>query len=178
MSVDVDPLASLRGWELEVELGGDTYQVMPRMAGHWLAILVQNPMDPAEILPGMVAEDQQETLEDALLTGVVAANEVREAALEVIADASGRPWWWTLRLVQAAVGSWAVVHGSLVAAGVRLADIPLGAAVDAIYVTCMARMDKEHREAFDRDLEIPPVQEEIDEQREAENFLNLMNSGR
>lgn len=178
MSVDVDPLASLRGWELEVELGGGTYRVMPRMAGHWLTILVRNPMDAADILPAMVAEDQQEALEEALVAGAVSADEIHEAVLEVIADASGRPWWWTLRLVQAAVGSWAIIHGSLVAAGANLANMPLGAALDAIYVTCMTRMDKEHREAFDRDLEMPPARQEIDEQREAESFLALMNSGR
>lgn len=164
MSVVVDPLYSLRGWELEVEVAGQAYQVLPRSAAEWLIVLVENPLDPAAILPGMLADGDQGELEDALLSGQVSAQELHDVALEVIAAASGRDWWWTLRLVQTMVGSWLLIHGTLVAAGVDLSRMPLGAALDAIYVTCATRMDKEHRQAFDRELEMPPAAEEIQEE--------------
>lgn len=178
MSVVVDPLASLRDWELEVDVAGRTYRLLPRSAAEWLAVLVENPLDEAAILPGMLAEQDQSELEDALLSGQVSAGELRNTVLEVIGLASGRDWWWTLRLVQTMVGSWLLVHGSLVAAGVDLSKMSLGAALDAVYVTCATRMDKERRQMFDRELEMPPVAEKINEDQEAANFLALMNQGR
>lgn len=180
MSAVVDPLASLRSWDLVVELGGDEYVVVAQPAGVWLPILLNDPFDAAEILPGMLSDEDQERLEVALMEGRVSAREVLDTALEVVALAAGRSWWWTLRLLSVASHSWLLTYGELVGRGLSVASMPLGAVLDALYLVVAPRgMKAEARVQFDRDLETPPPGHapEIDEDREAANFLALMNQG-
>lgn len=176
-----DPLASLRAWELEVELADRTFVVPSAMSNVWLPILMAEPLDLAEVIPGMLSDADQETLEEALMDGLVSARDVSDLALEVITEAAGRPWWWTLRLLHAASGAWLHVWGSLVAAGVNPQVMSLGAMLDAIYATMLPRgqVREEVRRQFDRELAAPPpgVKQEIDEDREAAAFLAMMNGG-
>lgn len=179
MSVDVDPLASLRAWSCDVTLGGRDYVLRPALALEWLPILMTNPMDIAAIIPGMLTFEDASDLDASLIEGAVELSEVEAVCQEVITMAAGRDWWWACNLLASVAGVWMTIHGALVRHGVDMARLPLGAVLDAMYEECVSRMDKTHRQDFDRQLNIPPagVVPVIDEDREAMSFVALMNSG-
>lgn len=175
----VDPLGSLRPWELIVELGGREYTIRAAYADEWLAILLADPLDLSDIIPGMMGEDDQSEFADATWDGRVSDSDIEEASLEIIREVSGRDWWWVLHLLWSAAGAWMVVYGKMVAQGVDPSRVPLGAFLDAMYLMCVQSMDRDQRSEFDRMLEKPPAgivpEEVIDEDAEAAAFLNMMN---
>lgn len=160
-------------------LGGQDYTVRSAYAAEWLAILLEDPFDLSSVLPGMLTEDDQSTLADAAWAGEVSEDELDEAGLEIIAAVTGRDWWWVMHLLWVAAGSWMVVYGKMVSQGVDPTRIPLGAFLDAMYLTCTQHMDKEQRSTFDRMLENPPAnvapEDAIDEDAESAAFLSMMN---
>lgn len=162
-----------------VTLGGRDYYLRPALAGEWLAILLESPMDASLIIPGMAEDADEEALEEALLAGEVTVEDIEDACREVITIAAGRDWWWATNLVMSVATAWMVIYGSLVARGLDVQRLPLGAMLDAMYAECATRMDKQHLQDFDRQLNMPPagVTPTIDEDREAANFVALMNSG-
>lgn len=161
-----------------VDLGGREYEIEPCSAAQWLAVLLPNPLDLSEILPGMLSDAGEEELEEALMAGQVSEADMREACLEVISMASGRNWWWALNLVQSAATIWLQVYGQLISHGVRFDQLPLGAALDAMYASIAARMDKDQLRSFNSDLSRPPAGHvpELSENEEQESFLAFMNS--
>lgn len=179
MSVDVDPFASLRAWSAEVTLGGRDYLLRPAQAVEWLPILMVDPLDLSAIIPGMLSPGDADELESDLIDGKVALLEIEEACQEVITMAAGREWWWACNLLASVAGVWMTIFGALVRQGLDVQRLPLGAVIDAMYSECAARMDKQHLQDFDRQLNTPPagVVPTIDENREAMNFVALMNSG-
>lgn len=179
MSVDVDPLASLRAWGTVVELGGREYPLRAALAVEWLPILMIDPMDLSAIIPGMVEGDLAGDLEDALIRGDVSLDEIEQVCRDVITMAAGREWWWACNLLASVAGAWMVIFGNLVAKGMDVSRMPLGALLDAMYAECAARMDKDHLRDFERQLNTPPIGlvPVINEDVEAANFVALMNSG-
>ncbi len=179
MSVVVDPLASLRAWSCDVTLGGREYVLRPALAVEWLPILMVDPMDLSAIIPGMVSNGDADELENALIEGLVELSEIEAVCQEVITMAAGRDWWWACNLLASVAGVWMTIFGALTRQGVDVARLPLGALLDALDEECLSRMDKQHRQDFDRQLNIPPagVVPDIDEDREAMTFVALMNSG-
>lgn len=178
MSVGVDPLASLRPYGFAVDLGGREYEVPPRTGAQWLTVLLPSPLDLADILPGMLGDDDAEVLEEALMAGEVSEQDIKDSVFEVITLAAGRDWWWALNLIQSVATVWTQVYGQLVAQGVRFDQLPLGAVLDAMYATLAARMDKDRLRAFDSDLARPPVGHapELTAEDEEAQFLAAMNS--
>lgn len=175
---NLDPLASLRPWGFMVDLGGREYEIQPRTGAQWLEVLLPNPLELGDILPGMLGEAEQEELEEALMAGTVSESDIREACYEVIALASGREWWWTLTLVQSATTVWLQIYGQLVAQGVRFDSLPLGAVLDAMYATIASRMSKEQLLSFNSELSKPPAgyAPELSREDEEAQFLALMNT--
>jgi hypothetical protein len=118
---------------------------------------------------------------DAAWDGAISEEEIHEAALEVIKEVSGRDWWWTLHLLWSVTGAWLVIYGQMVGKGIDPTRIPLGAFLDAMYLTCVQNMDKQQRSEFDRMLEKPPpgveFEEAVDVDAESAAFLNMMNQG-
>lgn len=162
-------------------LGGRDYSVRAAFADEWLTILLREELELSEIIPGMVAEEDQDRLTQAVWDGLISDEEISEVALEVIKEVSGRDWWWTMHLLWSAMGAWLVVYGRMVAQGIDPTKVPLGAFLDAMYLLCVQNMDKQHRSEFDRMLEKPPpgveFDEAVDEDSEAASFLNMMNQG-
>ncbi len=176
MCAAVDPLASLRPWTLTVDVGGETYRLEPRNSADWLAVLLQEEIDLADILPGMLDEEGEERLGEALIEGLVSTDEIRECALEIIGTASGRDHWWTLNLTRSVMEVWTQVYGQLISQGVRFDQLPLGAALDAMYAVVASRMDKERLRSFDADLSRPPAGTPLSEEDESDQFLAAMNA--
>lgn len=178
----VDPLGSLRAWPLTIELAGREYTTRPVQADEWLTILLEDPLDLSNILPGMLEEDAERALEDAMIEGLVTEKEVTDATLEIITLSAGRDWWWVLHLVLFAASAWPIVYGRLITLGVQPSVMPLGAFLNAMYLSCVQVMDKDQRREFDRDLERPPpgvtAEEAIDEEAEGASFLAMMNGSK
>lgn len=178
----IDPLSSIQPFKLVVTLGEQEYQVRAAYAAEWLAVLLdQEDLDLSDVLPGMLTDEDQQRMTDDAWDGAFSDEEVHQAALDIITEVSGRDWWWTLHLLWSVAGAWLVVYGRMVAQGIDPTRIPLGAFLDAMYMTSVQNMDKQQRSEFDRMLEKPPpgveFEEAVDVDAESAAFLNMMNQG-
>lgn len=175
----VDPLSSLRPFALIVTLGGRDYTVPPLHASDWLSVLLEEDLDLSGIIPGLLGEDDQAELSDAVWRDEVTEEEIEEVCLDLIKETAGRDWWWVLHLLWSAASAWMVVYGRLVMQGVKPDELPLAAFLDALYLTCVQNMDKQQRSEFDRMLERPPAhiapEDAINEDAESAAFLKMMN---
>lgn len=178
----VDPTSSLRPYELIVTVGGADFTVRAAYADEWLTILLaEGGVDLSDILPGMLAEDDQSRFAEWAWEGRVGDNEIEDVSFEILKEVSGRDWWWVLNLLWSAAGAWMIVFGRMVSQGIDPTRIPLGAFLDAMYLMCIQNLDKEQRSEFDRMLEKPPpgveFEEAVDVDAESASFLNMMNQG-
>lgn len=140
--MDVDPLASMRCWAIELELGGRTYEVPALSAVDWWPVL--SSTDPLQVLDLVTSSD----LDERLLAGEVDYSEMAEACRDAVEEAAGRSLHAAVVLALVAEGNWPVVNGALVRRGFRWDQQPLGAALDAIYSVVTETLDKEPREKF------------------------------
>lgn len=173
--VNVDPMGSLAPSDIVVSLGDNSYRLPAQSAAGWLALLISNDLDG--VFPGLLDEDVAEQIDEQLWSGEISSVDIREAALDAITVAAGRDWWWALNLIAIVKHSWAHLYGRLVAHGFNIYTESLGAFLDAMYAVCVDQMDEERRREWDRALEqAPSGYRVIDEEREAQNFLALMNA--
>lgn len=140
--MDVDPLASMRCWAIEVELGGRTYDVPALSAVDWWPVLTS--ANPLTVLDIVVSSD----LDERLLAGEVDAEGMVDALREAVEEAAGRSFHASVILAMTAEAQWSAVNGNLVRRGFRWEGQPLGAALDAIYALMIEALDKEARERF------------------------------
>jgi hypothetical protein len=129
----------------------------------------------------MMDADAEERIGDMLLDGEVSAEEITTRSRELLTAAAGRPWWEADRLIRSSGAQWHIIGGELTRLGVDLGDVPLAAALNAIYVICTRTMDEKERNKFDVDLRLPPIgvdgvkAEELYDVRAAESaFAALM----
>lgn len=143
----VDPVASLRVWAVEVDVAGRTLRVPPLPAADWLPVLMS--LDPLNVLD--IADDVG--IEGALLDGTLSYDALRGALESLVEMAAGRRCETALVLAGIASEHWAVVGGELARRGIRFADIPLGAALDAVYSVLCALTDEKGVAALNRALD-------------------------
>lgn len=145
--MDVDPLASMRCWAIEIELGGRTYEVPALSAVDWWPVFAA--ADPTLILDFIVSTpDDPFNLDDLLLDGKIDAAELRTALIDTVEEAAGRTFHAALVLVIVAASQWQAINGALVRRGFRWEDQPIGAALDAIYAEVTGRLDKDELTKF------------------------------
>ena len=174
-----DALAALKIWALDVDLGGETFEVPPRPAVDWfLAILGETPLP---LVPGLMDAEAEERITDMILDETITPDEVVDRSREVLTEAAGRPWWEADRLIRSSAASWQIIGGELTRLGVDLGRVSLAAALNAIYVVCVRTMDEKERNKFDIDLRLPPIGVEgvkaedlYDERAATDAFMALM----
>lgn len=147
--MNVDPAASMRIWELEIDLGGHTYVVPPLPAAGWFPVLLEG--NPLLVLDMIETED----VDDMLLSGQVGSDELVETLLVAIEQAAGREFHAAFVLAQVAAVQWAAISGSLAERGFDWESRPLGAALDAIYAIVVKGLDKEGLARFQSLLDNP-----------------------
>ena len=130
LTVDVDPLASMRCWALELELGGRTFDVPALPAADWWPVLVSG--DLSQILDFAVSTSGD--LDDLLLTGEVTQDQLAQALTDAVEETAGRPLHASTVLASLASMHWTTINGELAKHGFRWDVMPLGAALDAIYL--------------------------------------------
>jgi hypothetical protein len=146
-----DPVASLRMWAVEVEVGGITLRIPPLPASDWLPFLMS-----ADILGTLdLAEDVD--IEGMLIDGVVSIDVLREALERLVESAAGRSSWVAMVIAHTASAHWHVVGADLARAGMRFIEIPLGAALDAMYGSLIRAMDEKGIKQFNDSLDRGPV---------------------
>jgi hypothetical protein len=146
-----DPLASMRIWAVEYDVGRHLARIPPTCAADWMPCLMR--MDIMGVLELVEGED----FDDAILDGDVTTAQAREAAVKLLESAAGRPCWTTMALVSLAVRYWGVVGADLMRVSVKFDQISLSAALDAIYGTLTKGLDDKAKARLDNTLERAPL---------------------
>jgi hypothetical protein len=153
----VDPVASLRAAEIEIELGEWVYLVPAMQADEWIEVLAAR--SPIAVVPGLLhPEDRVRVLRD-LLAKRVSPDEVLTASRQVIEAAGGRRWWTVQRLVESALadGTWAALHGQMLLKGMDLSRITLAGFVNAVFVLALQGCEKQvDRDRLQWEIDKPP----------------------
>jgi hypothetical protein len=145
--MDVDPLASMRCWAIEITLGGRTYDVPALPAVDWWPVLSSG--DLGKILDFVVSTpDDPFNLDDLLLEGELSGPDLGEALKDTIEEAAGRSLHAAYVLATVANAHWAAIGGALAQKGFRWDVAPLGAALDAIYATITSGLDEKDLAKF------------------------------
>ena len=169
-----DPLASIRSWPIAITLAESEFVIPPQSAAAWLVVLMEERIQTLDLVPGMLRPDDQQEVIDLLAEGRIDLKEINEVCLEVIRSASGRDWWWTMRMLAVLADMWPALFGQM--ADMDLERVPLGAFLDRAYFTCIQHMPEDKRKLFDLELEAVPegVEVELDEDAESRAFLQMM----
>ena len=161
-----DPLASMRCWAVEIELGGRIYTVPPLPAVGWWPILAEERL--AAVLN--LLEDSGD-LDDRLLDGEINSAELEQALTEAVEEVSGRTMHEALVIVSVAASAWWWIGGRLARHGFRWDVMPLAAALDAVHGLLMENLTEEFKKKYEAALN-PPVKK-IDRAQAVNNFATL-----
>lgn len=127
--MEVDPLASMRCWAMDVQVGGRTFEVPALPAVDWWPILISgNPIQVVDIFTSTDAD-----LDELILTGEISAEDLSSAAVDIIEEVAGRSLHASYVLVTVASNNWPAIGGELAQRGFCWDVQPIGAALDAIY---------------------------------------------
>jgi hypothetical protein len=167
--VEVDPVASMRCWAIEIELGGHFFEVPPLPAADWWPVLTS--ADRALILD-MVESSPEHDLDEMILAGELSGDDLSQALLDTIESVTGRPAQAAYVLAAVAQLQWPSINGRLAERGFRWDVMPIGAALDAIYAIVVGALEEEPRKRFlallDRPL--PGHKREIDRDKVVSEF--------
>lgn len=176
----MDPVASLRPVEVDVQLGQWEYTVPALDAAEWIEVLVDG--GTWAIVPGLLAPEDRVSVMRDYVGGRVTGEEMVTAAHHVLEAAGGRRWWEVERLVQAAIGeNWPTIHGKMLLTGMRFDGMPLGAFINAVWALALSSCQKEsERSALEWEVTKPPpgYLEEAEETGEAEFEAMMAGQGR
>lgn len=179
MPVAHDPTAHFAQYDIIVTLCDQDFVVPAAPAATWLLILTDEQVDGGRILPGMLDPEDQEVVEDLLLSGELSISELSTAIRNVITVASGHPWWWSLGLLSVLRGE----HGTAVLGSMSRLDadrVSLANWLNALYSTLTKYMKEQDKVQLDAQLDAPPAgvevdpEELIDEAAATATFMSMM----
>lgn len=139
---------------MDIRLGRVVCHVPPYPAADWLAVLMTE-FTVWDLIPGM-CPDEEHLVTKALLENQITVQEFRDVCLQVIATATGRPWWIAVRLSHIAAANWESVGGNLAKNSVDASRISIGQWLDAVLLLCLEGMKPEQTTMFLSQLEMPP----------------------
>lgn len=174
-STSTSLLHSLRPWPVVVRLAGIRCEFGEFHADTWVAALLDD--DPGAAIMELLDQDVQVALVDALIEGELDPIVLNDALLNIVTIVSGRPWWFTLRLLQAAQTSWDSIGGYMALHGVNAQQMTLQAYLDALLATVLRHVDPKNHTSMLAKMKMPPAgtaKPAIDEVREADLFLAQM----
>lgn len=152
--MDVDPLASMRCWAIDVELAGWTYTIPPRPAADWWpALETGSTASVIDLIDGFPdsAHPRRPDLNDLILE--LPAGELTTALTDAVETATGRSLHASAVLAASAREYWPAIGGAIAKTGFRWDQQSIAAALDLIYLTFASSMDEKRLEEFDRLLE-------------------------
>lgn len=176
---NVDPVASLDTWPVNVDLGGKRFRIPALDAAQWLKILLAETLDLEDIFPGLAGPGVRLQINEMLIEGEISEKDLVDAIKEALEVASGRRWWITLRLCRVLRAFWEKVGGNLAAHGMHPAGVPLAHWLDGAYFVCVeaiAASQPKKLTEFTQMLTAPPPEEarKVDDVAEGNAFLAAM----
>jgi hypothetical protein len=167
--VEINGLAAIRCWPIDVDIAGRQHRIPPRPAAEWIVAITSSWSD---VVPGLIDPSDLD-LTDRISRGDIVAADLTVAAKDAVAAAAGMPWWAAVRLIGAGTSQTSVV-GELALAAVDATSISLAAWCSAVYQTMARNSDDKQRARLDRDITATPegmtVEERYDEQAAADAF--------
>lgn len=132
-STEAEPLASLRSYRIQVDIGTYSWVIPAHDATAWLEVLLADDLDVERLFPGLCGWDVVAEVNFLLAEQAFTVEQLSDAVCDVITAASGRNWWITLRLCRFLRVHWDRVGGELAASGINPDGMPLGRWLDAAY---------------------------------------------
>jgi hypothetical protein len=140
---------------VEVEVCGEDFTIPAMCAADWLQVLMVENLQPEQVFPGLLGEDDQDWFEDQLHQGQLDLEELYVLAFDVIATVTGRPWWVALRLIGIARDSWDALGGEM-AQKSDASRLSLAAWLDVLFLLVVRNIDDAKRNMFLMKLELAP----------------------
>lgn len=170
----------VRPVEVYVTVGEWEYEIPPLPAADWFAAVLAE--DGGAIVPGLLCAADRKDIWADFLSGAVAAEDVAEVERAALTAAAGRPWWQADRLIRNTMAdeNRAILFGELMLRGLRLEEISLAAALDAIYalVRRLLSHDEPALARFEAGLAVipagVPVEELQEETTDEAEFMAMM----
>ena len=173
-----NPIWSLQPWPLTLSVSGQEYEIPATPAAQWLAVLLTEGLMIDEVVLELLHPDDEQALEEALLSGDIDTDELYEACLDLIEAASGRKWYVAMRLVFVVKESWNTLGGEIMLQGVDATHLSLAGWLDAVFLLMLRGMKRENVTMFLSQLEMPPPQERQEAMEEIEvgrdQFMSMM----
>lgn len=142
------------------------------VAGHWVTVPAQDAAtwlellmgEPEEvnlelIFPGLLDEADTDLVEDALFAEELDLPGLQRLALDVVAEAAGRPWWLTFRLLYLIQTHWSLLGARMLMSGVQAEQMSLSGWLDVAWVTVFDNVANDKWVSLAATLETPPVSE-------------------
>lgn len=145
-------MQSLRPFPVVVTVAGEDFEIPAMTAADWLTLLMVPNLDPFDVFPGLLDDDDVSTL----LAGDLSMAEFEQVAVDVITTASARSWWVALRLISVARDSWDVVGAEMGLKGVDATKMSLSGWLDILLLLVLRNLDPKDVQMFTMKLENPP----------------------
>lgn len=174
-TVSTSLLHSLRPWPVDVRLGSVTVRFEGLRADDWVAALIDE--DPVNAILDLLDEEAHDQVIDQVIDGELDADALANTLLDLVTLVSGRSWWFTMRLLHAAQGSWDTIGGFLALRGVRAEALSLQEYMDAMLAAVLRHVEPKDQVSMLARLKAPPAGANaaaIDEAREEDVFRAQM----
>lgn len=143
----MDPLASMRCWAIEIELGGRVFDIPALPAVEWWPVLISG--DLTQILDFVESRpDDPANLDEMILSDGVSSEDLTEALTDAIEETAGRSLHASIVIATVAGTHWPAVNGALASNGFRWDEQSLGAALDAVYAEITGRLKEDSLSEF------------------------------
>lgn len=167
-----DPLASLRIWGVEVQIGDDTYAFAKHSASDWLVALLEADGGLHGLLV-LLEEGEEDRLDEAILAERLTDVEILKGFKQALTEVSGRPWWQAMKLLGLLLADWHAAFG-LIRGSIDPDQVSLAAFLDVGFAVLLRDHEKQ---ILQNHLELPPagVEVELDEEKSEQVFLSMLN---
>jgi hypothetical protein len=152
----VDLLAQLRPDQVTVHVAGHPFILTASCAAQWIGAIAMDPDDLYGIMPGLIADDDIDTMTALRDTHPDIETRWFWAARAALGRAAGRDWWWAHNLSRKCLGIWPYVNGMLVRQGINARTSTYPDWLDASYSMLWERGDEEERTKLDLELNMKP----------------------
>ncbi len=159
-----DPVQSLAPYSVVVSVAGCEMEIPPLPAADWLAVLMAETPTLDDVFPGLLDEEDQNTVEEMIIQGDLDIDEYRQVLLDVIETVSARRWWVALRLIEGARTSWDVLGGTMGLKGIDATQVSLSSWLDVLLLVTINAMEPKDVQMWTMKLEAPPPEEEVAEE--------------
>jgi hypothetical protein len=173
-----DPVASFKPWPIDIRVGSDTVSIPAMDASEWLSLLMDQEVHPDDIFPGLLPDDESRLVEQALWDEKISVQDLQDLTFQIIASASGRPWWVALRLILSVKANWDSLGGEFAFRSIDPTRLSLAGWLDAAQLIMLRAIgDNTKVNSFLMKLEKPPPGHEPvapEQAIDANDFLSMM----